>query len=678
MMNQKLLEQQFVGYVNNAEVVVAAYAEALNDLRFQRKPTWFRWVKANLNYAAHITVYAVVRNASERGTSEVHGVVSDLASGITREFRMERNHALTLAWNMIHLAEQAGWISLYKSSDITLVKMTSRFALQMYENNTWGMAGCFRPPMVERPVPHRVHAPGGYHNRRMRRGVSNGSWACVSQAPRMVLTMNRMMFTKWYISNDVLTIAKEVFALPEVTVDANRNRYGHDTLLAMAEAFAGTEFFNPTYADCSGRIYYECDLLSPQGNDLARGLLHGTDRALSKSGWYWLAVHVANSFSGIGGVGKLDKKPFEDRVKWTHKNSKMLLLAGDNPLDYRHLWFNGIGKGAGSFQALAAMLAWKRAKATGRCCLHVRLDQTTSNYGIKGCLLRDRQLCVLTNMVESNEVRDMHSVTALNLQSLLADSEYSEFTSLIAGTPHSPNRKFVKSPSMVSGYGGTNRGIAQSLFGKREWAFYDNKWIKVAETGSIPDMVEEEDPRRQFKVAMDIAALCKEAVEITAPAAFLVMKHLKAVVRAAKERGQDRIEWYSPSGFLCQVWCRTRGEMSIVASSEFGGATLKWHPWTDETNWRKMATAISPRWVQPIDAAILHIAGSNFPHEMAAVHDCIQVHPNRMGKMLNAMQQSLYAIMRKNPLKMFCSHYGVDIEQGDWKPEEALKANAWH
>jgi DNA-directed RNA polymerase len=677
-MNQKLLEQQFVGCVNNAEVVIAGFAEALGNLRFSRKPAWFKFVQQNTNWVANATVYAVVRNVSERATTEVHAVIADLAFAIQRDWQVDRNDALTWAWNIVHLAEQAGWVTLYKTSEMTLVKMTSRFAFQLYENNAWGMAGCFRPPMVERPRPHRDSRPGGYHNPQMRRGISHGSWKELASAPRMILTMNRMMFTKWHISQEMLSIAKEVFALPEVIVDHRRDRYGHDTTLAMAEQFSGVEFYNPTYADVSGRIYYECDLLSPQGNDLARGLLHGTDHALTDKGWFWLAVHVANSFSGIGGVGKLDKTPYKDRVKWTHKNSDTLCLVAEDPMRYMHVWFNGIGKGAGSFQALAALLAWRRAKDTGRCCLHVRLDQTTSNYGIKGGLLRDQQLCELTNMVPSSEVQDMHSVTATNLMGLLADSDYSDFTTMIAGTPDKPNRKFVKSPSMVSGYGGTTRGIAQSLFGKREWAFHDNKWKKVAEEGSIPDLVSGDDPRHQFKVAMDIASMCKEAVEITAPGAFKVMRYLKEVVKVARKKKMEKIMWYSPSGKLIVLHPRKRGEQMIVASSEFGGASLKWHPWTDETNWRKMATAISPRWIQPIDASLLHIAGSMFRHEFAGVHDCIQCHPNQMGKFLVYMRKAMYMIMESNPLVKFCEQFGITVEQGDWDTKDCLKANPWH
>jgi len=99
-MNQKLLEQQFVGCVNNAEVVIAGFAEALGNLRFSRKPAWFKFVQQNTNWVANATVYAVVRNVSERATTEVHAVIADLAFAIQRDWQVDRNDALTWAWNI--------------------------------------------------------------------------------------------------------------------------------------------------------------------------------------------------------------------------------------------------------------------------------------------------------------------------------------------------------------------------------------------------------------------------------------------------------------------------------------------------------------------------------------------------------------------------------------------------
>lgn len=67
-------------------------------------------------------------------------------------------------------------------------------------------------------------------------------------------------------------------------------------------------FWHPWFFDWRGRMYTSTTMLSPQNDDLCRGLLRFGDKtALTKSGFAWMRRRCASFFRDIKGVGSLSK-----------------------------------------------------------------------------------------------------------------------------------------------------------------------------------------------------------------------------------------------------------------------------------------------------------------------------------------------------------------------------------
>ena len=87
----------------------------------------------------------------------------------------------------------------------------------------------------------------------------------------------------------------------------------------------GNSFHYVYNLDWRGRMYPVGPALTPQGDDIAKGLLHFAQGSrLGDDGAYWLAVHTSNSFG-------VDKVSFEDRVKWVQENEQAIIECGKDP-----------------------------------------------------------------------------------------------------------------------------------------------------------------------------------------------------------------------------------------------------------------------------------------------------------------------------------------------------------
>jgi DNA-directed RNA polymerase len=80
--------------------------------------------------------------------------------------------------------------------------------------------------------------------------------------------------------------------------------------------------------DFRGRIYPVQAHLTPQGDDIAKGLLHFYEKKpLDSNGVYWLKVHGANLYGKDG----LDKKPFDERVAWVERHETQIVKTAEEP-----------------------------------------------------------------------------------------------------------------------------------------------------------------------------------------------------------------------------------------------------------------------------------------------------------------------------------------------------------
>ena len=124
-----------------------------------------------------------------------------------------------------------------------------------------------------------------------------------------------------------------------------------------------------------GRIGLRGDVLSMQGNDLARGLIEFWDEwDVDEQGLFWIMVHVANTFSGtaLAGDTKTDKLPFEQRVSWVLDNLDQILAIAEDPIAHRDLYWDGWSWCDHVQALLSAVSLWETTQTGKTSCLCVR------------------------------------------------------------------------------------------------------------------------------------------------------------------------------------------------------------------------------------------------------------------------------------------------------------------
>ena len=91
--------------------------------------------------------------------------------------------------------------------------------------------------------------------------------------------------------------------------------------LKVASTYLDEDSFTFVHTlDFRGRVYPVTSHLSPQGNDLNKGLLTfaaSQGRPLGKDGVKWLAIHGANCYG-------VDKVSFDERVAWTTEHQERI------------------------------------------------------------------------------------------------------------------------------------------------------------------------------------------------------------------------------------------------------------------------------------------------------------------------------------------------------------------
>jgi len=153
-------------------------------------------------------------------------------------------------------------------------------------------------------------------------------------------------------------------------------------------------FYMPYTLDFRGRAYSVCELLSPQGVDFDRGLVHfATPRKQTKEGLYWLYVHTANLFDQ-------DKKPFDDRVRWVLDNMSMLQRIADDPYTNKE-WIDPNKKKNKSFQRLAAI--FEVCRTDGMTQLPIQMDGANNGGQHWAAIMLNHKLAVLTNLIKSTK-----------------------------------------------------------------------------------------------------------------------------------------------------------------------------------------------------------------------------------------------------------------------------------
>ena len=288
--------------------------------------------------------------------------------------------------------------------------------------------------------------------------------------------------------------------------------------------------------DFRGRAYPVTSHLSPQGNDLNKGLLTfavSQGKPLGQSGVWWLAIHGANCY------GK-DKLSLEERVAWvTEHQARILKTARDPFSDY---WWTEADRGKKAFQFLAFCFEWAGYCEQGElyvCALPVAVDGSSNVLQHHAALLKDKELGTRVNMVPLPKPNDIYQEICdkliVKIQGEIKSHGKKRQFLPAKHWVGQLNRSVLKQPIMTYYYGSKYRGTRQQI----EKQVREQKLV-------FPKDKDGKDTTTQCITWLTSAI--RKLIPQEIPAGEAVMKFLQDVAKACCKAGKP-IVWTTPSGF---------------------------------------------------------------------------------------------------------------------------------
>lgn len=384
--------------------------------------------------------------------------------------------------------------------------------------------------------------------------------------------------------------------------------------IALAEKFAAEpEIFFPHNLDFRGRCYPVPSILTPQGDDQAKALLHFAEGVpLGDDGAFWLAVHVANTFG-------VDKVSFEERVAWVNANNEMILDSALSPLDGQRAWADADSP----WCALAACMEWAGFCLNGKdhvSRLPIALDGSCNGLQNFSAMLRDSVGGAATNLLPSPKPADIYTeVMKLAEKVIRRDAEAgNEYAIVLDGQLV---RDIVKQPVMTLPYGVTISGMRDQVLGK------------LTERGVSSD----------FHVATYLASVLWKCIGEVVIAAREAMDWLKEASKVAASADLP-VRWTTPAGFPVLQEYRVdsakrvkvhMGAKLVYISCSIDGTKL---------DRRRQTLGISPNFVHSCDAShmmlTVNVAADEGITAFAMIHDSYGTHAGNAGIMAAALRQA--------------------------------------
>lgn len=408
-------------------------------------------------------------------------------------------------------------------------------------------------------------------------------------------------------------------------------------IAVAAEMIHHEKFYFPHNMDFRLRIYPIPTDLSPQANDLSKGLLkfyQGT--RLGDEGLFWLGVTVASHWG-------FDKASMQERYDFV-ATLKDIQKWVDNPLKHR-----GWTEADAPFQFLAAAHEWVWANRLSNpedfiSYLPGNLDGSCNGAQHLSIMVRDTVGATATNCRSITERQDLYMRVGDRVyERAMADAARGNDTAakwVAKLAKPSDRRKVVKRSVMTVPYGVTGYGVAKFMIAdkhvkKTEWE--DAKYIKELIMNSIDDLLEK-GRELQFWFR-DCAVLCAKA---GLPFVWDTPAGSK-VVQAYRNLIEKRI-----------VTMNTRFTVYKEALVDEDGADFARRMGMNE---KKSGTSAPPNVVHSCDAAHLQITAVRMYQagirNFSMIHDSFGCPMAQVGLMRNILRQAAVDMYADNYLAKF-------------------------
>lgn len=525
-------------------------------------------------------------------------------------------------------------------------------------------------PMVVPPLPwssgnggrggYRFALRGKYDLVRRIDSAEHQSRINQAEMPIVFDALNRVQNTAWKINADVLELVQaiqrrggamagvpafeeELLPAKPFDIDTNedarkawrraagktKDRNHLRAVRAMASAkvvsaalgVANEEaIFFPYSLDFRGRVYPISQHLSPQGDDLSRGLLTFADtKPVGSEGGKWLAIHGANCLGDTPEGAKVSKMTFAARVQWIDERSDDICRVAADP--FTHQWWVDADK---PLQFFAFCVEWSKYVASGRSesfvsGLPVAQDGSCNGLQHFSALLRDDVGGKAVNLLPGDAPEDVYQRIADKVLDKLEErsTAYSWHATqwLTSGLV---NRKLTKRPTMTFGYGSKRFGFRSQII---EYLRGQENFQEIAKHFSDDD---------GMTLVSDAASLMSELIweslNETVIAAAQGMAWMQKAAREIVAAKGKPVLWTVPAtNFpVCQEYFVSNSKQieTILAGKVIQPRVYEK---TDVVALHKQINAVAPNVVHSLDAAALMLtvtqAAANGVEAFGMVHD---------------------------------------------------------
>lgn len=561
-------------------------------------------------------------------------------------------------------------------------------------------------PMISPPVLHSKEEDGGFLSPWIRKkmikryhpvGADPKEWD--SKPSEMVLKgLNALSQTEWSINNKVYQVMKTMFEndyktanlpaytfrdfafnrpFPEDGPKEAKAKWMQESNEAWGEWYKEEQsrsrmivrlelakkmmqwgfFFMPYTLDFRGRAYSVCELLSPQGIDFDRGLVHfANSRKQTERGLWWLKIHVANLFDQ-------DKKPFEERVQWVDNNLDMLLRIAEDPYTNKE-WIDSAKKKNKSFQRLAAI--FELARKDGMTQLPIQMDGANNGGQHWSAIMRNRKLAVLTNLIDSQQPQDLYQYVAdASTEFMQQNPDNNWYSVFLEKWEGNLPRAVTKRPTMCDAYGLTFYGMQKYV---KQEGHVD--WVpKESRGGAVVEL----SRAIQAGLGETMASPNKGKIWLREVADILNAMNKPFV-------------WTTPSGFeVHHVYNQVIERVSYAEL--FNRQQLVFSTVTEDLNGKAQYLAISPNFIHSLDAAHMFMTIDKMLDEgmtaFSFVHDSYGTYATDIDRMHEILREKFIEIHKENQLEKLKEEtekrYGIYLpkipaQENEFDVEEVAKA----
>ena len=377
-------------------------------------------------------------------------------------------------------------------------------------------------------------------------------------------------------------------------------------------------FYFPYQLDFRGRIYTIPPFLTPQGTDIAKGLLKfadakplGTEEAVK-----WLAIHVANTYGN-------SKLTLQQRYEWVIQNQNFILACAEDPFNERG-WMTADEP----FCFLASCYEWSgyvREGLSFKSSLPIAMDGTCNGLQLFSLMLRDEVGGYATNLVPSKEFHDVYGVVAKRVIKKLQEKNDDDAKVLLQLLI---DRSTTKRQVMTLPYGAT---FSSCIEYTREWMKKQTN-IDFGFPGhtrlSTSDAKHAQEEFRRLSIVL--AHYIWDSIAETVIKARQAMDYLQKMALLTNKLNKP-IYWTTPCNLPIKQ--EYKDYKSLVIKTMLGDKITRLSSFGDTVGLDKIKqrNSISPNFIHSYDASGLmkttvKCANDHDIHSFAMIHDSYGTH----------------------------------------------------